>query len=128
MAKPYPKTGLRPKKSYQGLKRAPGKKQAQSIKHSKSYYALAIDSNRSANRGQCVCENCGKEIKNPEGKNVSHIVSKGANKELYLDPRNYFILCFDCENIWTTRQKTKMAIYAESEERRMLLNLEYYSK
>lgn len=129
---PRPKSGLPPKKTKTDLKRTalskkPTKKQSESIKASKEYYRLAIDSNVSHNKGKCVCEECGCVIKEPTGSNVSHIVSKGANRELYLDPMNHFILCNIHEGQWTMHDKTVMNIYPESEERRIKLNHKYYN-
>lgn len=123
--RPKPEKQVKPKK---GLNRIPTARQKQSIADSKKYYKIAIASNIAQNRGKCTCENCGKHIKEPTGSNVSHIVSKGSNRELYLDPDNHFILCDICEGHWTMHDKTQMAIYNESEERRIALTFKYYNK
>jgi hypothetical protein len=124
---PRPKQGMPLKKVKQGLNRTPTVKQYESIKASKEYYRLAIASNIAQNKGKCICEECGNQIKEPSGSNVSHIVSKGANRELYLDPLNHFILCDIHEGHWTMHDKTTMNIYHESEERRINLNHKYYN-
>lgn len=136
--KPYPKKGMPLKKPKVGLKRTPlkklknykikkiSKKKSAEIVKSKAYYELAINQNKKQNRGKCICENCGDEIKNPTGRNVSHIISGGANSALYLDMLNHFILCFFCENTWTNEDKTTMGIYEESEIRKEKLNHKYY--
>lgn len=129
---PQPKKGMPQKKPKVQLKRTPiskkpTAKQSDSIKASKEYYRIAIAANMAQNKGKCICEECGCVIANPTGSNVSHIVSKGANRELYLDPLNHFILCDIDEGHWTMHDKTKMNIYPESEERRIELNHKYYT-
>lgn len=128
MAVPYPKKGMHPKKVKVGISRLPTKKQQDSIKTSKQYYRSAIESNVAQNKGKCVCENCDVIIAAPTGSNVSHIISKGANRALYFDPINHFILCMTCEACWTSFDKSQMAIYAESEERRIEINKRYYTR
>lgn len=94
----------------------------------KAYYAKKIAHNIIINNGICVCENCDRTIKHPTGRNVSHIISAGANITLYLDDKNSYILCSICEDVWTSGDKTTMRIYEDSERRRMALNLKYYTK
>jgi hypothetical protein len=130
---PQPKKGMPTKKTKTPLKRTPIKtkvsaKQRAKIKLNKEYYLKAIERNKKQNKGLCVCENCAKTIKTPTGSNVSHIISAGANAALYLDMLNHFILCDVCEGVWTMHDKTLMAIYNESEERRIKLNHKYYNK
>ena len=62
------------------------------IKESGNYYRLAIALNIIKNKSVCRCDECGSPIKHPTGRNVCHIIGSGANKELYLDKRNNFIL------------------------------------
>lgn len=109
-------------------KSAPVKKAPKNIGENKAYYARQITSNIIKNKGKCICENCDAEIKHPVGRNVSHIISAGANAALYLDERNSYILCLTCEDIWTAGDKTTMRIYEDSEQRRITLTFEYYTK
>ena len=50
----------------------------------------------------------------PQGINVSHIISGGANIALYLEPLNNFILCRGCENQWTNINPKDMGIWQEA--------------
>lgn len=130
---PRPKPERTPKKQPKPLKRMPIKtkvssKQRAKIKLNKEYYAKSIANNIKLNNGVCVCENCPKEITNPTGSNVSHIISAGSNSALYLDKLNHFILCAACEGVWSMHDKTTMNIYPESEERRIKLNNKYYNQ
>jgi len=98
----------------------------ESIKASKIYYQVQIDTNKVKNKGKCICEECNKEIKEPKGRNVSHIISAGANKALYLEPLNSFILCVSCHNRWEFEDRQAMNIYPEAMERKEKLTLKYY--
>lgn len=102
-------------------------KQKSRIIANKSYYAQEIARHLEENKGQCPCENCGVEIIEPSGRNVSHIISGSANSALYHHPLNRFILCHDCERIWTNEDKTKLKIYHSSEERMIDLKNFYYT-
>ena len=139
---PQPKKGMPEKKPPKPLKRTPiekkpykinkvSKKQQKQIVQNKEYYQDAIQRNiKRFNRGECICENCGTEIPNPTGRNVSHVIGAGANIFLYHDPINNFILCFICEGIWTDNRggsKGDMAIFPESERRKEELTLKYYT-
>lgn len=142
MAKPYPKKGMPEKKPKKGLKRTPikkkkysitkiSKKKKEKITASKAYYATAIEVNKKKNGSICRCENCATEIKNPTGRNVSHIIAGGSNEALYLDFLNHFILCSDCEKIWTDGNggsRKDMLIYEESAIRKEKLTRKYYDK
>jgi len=102
-------------------------KQKNRIVANKSYYAQEIARHQEENKGQCPCENCGVEIINPSGRNVSHIIAGSSNSALYHHPLNRFILCHDCERIWTNEDKTKLKIYHSSEERMIDLKNFYYT-
>lgn len=102
-------------------------KQKVRIVSSKKYYAEQIAANMLKNRGACICEECGATIMNPTGRNVSHIISGGANRELYLDHTNSFILCHVCEHQWTFIDPSTMKIWPESQRRKEILNLKYYT-
>lgn len=100
------------------------------IADSNQYYIRAILANRKKNGGECRCDECGEKIKHPNGRNVSHIVSSGANNALYLDERNNKILCIfenGCEPKWTEGDRTTMKIWPECEKIAEQLTLEYYS-
>ena len=98
----------------------------ESIKVNKIYYQVQIDTNKAKNKGKCICEECNKEIKEPKGMNVSHIISAGANKALYLEPLNSFILCVPCHNRWEFGDRQAMNIYEEAMERKEILTRKYY--
>jgi len=102
-------------------------KQKSRIIANKSYYAQEIARHLEENKGLCPCENCGVEIIEPSGRNVSHIIAGSANSALYHHPLNRFILCHDCERIWTNEDKTKLKIYHSSEERMIDLKNFYYT-
>lgn len=104
------------------------KKAPKNLVQNKEYYAQRITDNMIKNKGKCICEECGDEIKRPVGRNVSHIVGGGANTALYLESINSKILCLKCEDIWTNGDKTKMKIYPECMEIRQQLNLKYYTQ
>lgn len=95
------------------------------IKESNVYYQEAIKENMDRN-GECLCDNCGVTIPYPTGRNVSHIISKGANIALYYEKENNFILCAMCEDVWTNGDKTKMRIFPESKTRTFNLLNKYY--
>jgi hypothetical protein len=140
---PRPKPEKQPKKGKVALKRTPLKrsqtrikkitqKKAKEIVASKAYYLVAIELNRKKNKGKCICEECGEEILNPTGSNVSHIIADGTNKALYLDLKNHFILCKKDETKWTNGSgkdgRTSMRIYEQSQEIKMELLSNHYSK
>jgi uncharacterized protein with PIN domain len=102
-------------------------KQKSRIIANKSYYAQEIARHIEENNGSCPCENCNVEIINPTGSNVSHIIAGSANSALYHHPLNRFILCHECERIWTNEDKTKLKIYQSSEERMIDLKNFYYT-
>lgn len=98
------------------------------------YYLEAITDNIQRN-GICRCDECNNPIRNARGSNVCHIVGAGANKLLYLDKRNNFILgkgqlfgqC-DCGVKFDDRgMKETMNIYPRYLEIREILNNEYYT-
>jgi hypothetical protein len=113
------------KNSYEKVSKVSSKTK-ESIKASKIYYQVQIDTNKAKNKGKCICEECNKEIKEPIGRNVSHIISAGANKALYLEPLNSFILCVPCHNRWEFEDRQAMNIYPEAMERKEKLTLKYY--
>lgn len=102
------------------------------IKWNNNYYRQSIAANIIANNGKCRCNNCPAEIKNPlqtKGSHVSHIISAGANLALYHNPKNHFILCYDCEQLFSNLGKrSTMKIYTEVLKRWEKLNAEYYNK
>ena len=104
------------------------------IKESVNYYRQAIALNIIKNKSVCRCDECGSPIKHPTGRNVCHIIGSGANKELYLDKRNNFILgkgemFGECNCGWSfdeSGEKSEMEIYPKYLEIRETLNREYY--
>jgi len=113
------------KNSYEKMAKVSDKGK-ESIKASKIYYQVQLDSNKVKNKGKVICEECNKEIKEPKGRNVSHIISAGANNALYLEPLNSFILCVPCHNRWEFEDRQAMNIYPEAMERKEKLTLKYY--
>jgi len=115
------------KNSYEKMAKVSDKGK-ESIKASKIYYQVQLDSNKIKNNGKVICEECNKEIKEPKGRNVSHIISAGANKALYLEPLNSFILCVSCHNRWEFEDRQAMNIYTEAMERKETLTRKYYER
>jgi hypothetical protein len=99
-------------------------KKAAFILESKSYYRQKIAQHIAENKGRCPCEECGTNIINPTGMNVSHILHSSTHKELYLVPENSNILCkvgdnpknwgASCHNKWETGDKKSMKIYPKN--------------
>jgi 5-methylcytosine-specific restriction endonuclease McrA len=123
----HPKPEPRKKKEKKRLKRSWIKHSKKSLKKRQedklkrdAYYAEVIRTKSH------VCENCGAPIPDPAGHNVSHIVSAGNNEALYYDPDNNFLLCLDCEGIWTGKSPHSMRIWPEAERRITMLNHRYY--
>lgn len=86
-------------------------KKKESMKDDKQYYRWAIASNIAKNNGKCYCEECGVEIQEPIGMNVSHILSKGAWPEFYNHQLNHNILCLKHHHQWEFGDKKSMKIY-----------------
>lgn len=103
-------------------------KKAKQIVASNKYYRIKIEGNILRNKGVCRCENCNDEIKNPVGRNVSHIISSGANATLYLDLTNSYVLCDKCEAEWTSGSRTSMKIWPDAKETIDRLNHKYYNE
>jgi len=104
------------------------------IQSENQFYKAMINLNYQKNRGFCLCDNCGQEIERPIGRNVAHIISKGANPALYHDPLNHFILgrgiifnqCDCLEDYDSGTKRQALNIYAESERRKVELKRKYY--
>jgi len=100
-------------------------KQAKFIGDSKNYYRQQIAQHIAKNKGRCPCEECGVNIENPTGMNVSHILSSATHKELYHHPDNSNILCkvgdnpkdwgASCHNKWESKDAHKMKIWAKNQ-------------
>lgn len=122
--RPVPTKGPRtPKKPKKGLKK---KNYSDIIAINNQYYISALLDNWVKNNGVCRCDECRSFIDDPTGRNVSHIISAGANRSLYLDPENNRVLCLDCEDKWTTGDRSTMKIYPNTEEIRIRLTNKYY--
>lgn len=93
------------------------------------FYKAMINRNIQRNQGVCRCDNCKREIQRPIGRNVAHIISKGADSSLYLNPLNHFILgrgeifdqCDCLEEFDNGIHRQEMNIYEESERRKIEL-------
>ena len=79
---------------------------------------------------RCHCAECGCDIggetMNPFS--VAHIISKGANTALRSDVRNMILLCADHHTEFDNEARSTMTVFAETEEIRQQLNLEYHTK
>jgi hypothetical protein len=119
----YPKK-MKKEKPIKFIPKMSAKRAAEVVKE-KTYYREVIKEKRKLD-GKCYCEECELEILHPKGRNVSHIVGKGANEALYLDKRNNFLLCVECEHQWTAIDPTVMKIYPKALEINVTLTREYY--
>ena len=118
--RPCPKPPPREKKKPKPIPRI-SKKKINEIERAKEYYANAINDNTIANKGLCKCEECGCTITSPSGSNVCHVIGMGANKKLYFERINHFILCKKCSDIEQNGDRKSMKIFPEWEKRRLQL-------
>ena len=95
-------------------------KKSNEITKSNEYYKDAIQRNIDKN-GFCKCDNCDAPINHPSGRNVCHIIGFGADKRLYFDIANHFILCFKCADQEQNGDRTKMRIWPLFKEIRLQL-------
>jgi hypothetical protein len=109
-------------------------KKRENIKTSIQYYRIAIASHIASNMGKCPCEECGVNIENPSGMNVSHIIPQSVRADLYHNPLNHNILCKvgddkrnwskSCHLQWENGNRSVMKIYANNMKiKEELLNL-----
>lgn len=112
--------GRKPKKAIQPF----SDKKKEKMKLSEDYYRIAIAKHIANNKGKCPCEECGVNIEQPEGMNVSHILPGSTYEELYLHELNHNILCKvgddendwnkSCHNQWEFGDKEKMKIFEKN--------------
>lgn len=122
------------KKSY--LKPKISDKQSDKIKVDREYYAKAIHANIIKNKGRCKCDECGHKIDYPIGRNVAHLIGKGANLALYHDIRNHVILgkgemFNECNCLWILDESgdwEKMKLAEHIKQVKQKLTKEYYTK
>lgn len=122
------------KKSY--LKPKISDKQSDKIKVDREYYAKAIHANIVKNKGKCKCDECGHKIDYPIGRNVAHLIGKGANLALYHDIRNHVILgkgemFNECNCLWILDESgewEKMKLAEHIKQVKQQLTKEYYTK
>lgn len=99
-------------------------KKSQEINAANQYYRKAIAEHIVKHNGKCPCEECGINIDNPTGRNVSHIIPGSRRRDLYLHPRNNKILCKvgdgtgdkwgnSCHDKWEFGDRKSMKIYSE---------------
>jgi uncharacterized protein with PIN domain len=98
-------------------------KQRIKIQDNKAFYARFIE-----NHPTKCCDECGEPIHNPTGSNVSHVVAGGTNPAVYDDPRNAFLLCQRCENVWTSEDRTKMKLWTLAQSVRTEVLNDHYVK
>lgn len=126
--RPCPKPPPREKKPKKPIPKR-SKKKLDEIRLSKEYYQKAIEANiqqhtnkKDVKQNQiCKCDECFEKITSPSGANVCHIIGMGANKKLYFEPINHFILCLKCADIEQNGPRKSMKIYPEWEKRRLQL-------
>lgn len=122
------------KKSY--LKPKISDKRSDKIKVDREYYAKAIHANIVKNKGRCKCDECGYKIDYPIGRNVAHLIGKGANLALYHDIRNHVILgkgeiFNECNCLWILDESgewEKMKLAEHIKQVKQQLTKEYYTK
>lgn len=104
------------------------------MKEAGQYYIKKIARNMAKNGGKCRCEECGKEIRVPTGRNCCHLLSFGAHPKIYLDLDNSVILgkgeifgeC-NCGSQFDDSAKThEMKIYPKVEQLKIKLKHKYY--
>lgn len=60
------------------------------------------------------CSETGKPLENYSAVYVSHIISRGSDRRLSIDPRNVNILSFEAHQLWESENNFKMNIYREN--------------
>jgi len=111
-------------------------KRQQQIEDNKKYYAKAIMANIEKNGGVCRCDECGRKISYPIGRNVAHLTGMGSNLTLYHDIRNHVILgkgemFGECNCLWKFDESgewEKMKIAEHVKQIKETLDYEYYNK
>lgn len=122
------------KKSY--LKPKISDKKTEQIKADREYYAKAIHANIVKNKGRCRCDECDHKIDYPIGRNVAHLIGKGANLALYHDIRNHVILgkgpmFNECNCLWKLDESgewEEMKLAEHIKQVKQQLTNEYYTK
>lgn len=63
------------------------------------------------------CQNCDKQLsQHPNPAYFSHIIPKGKEPSLRLDPNNFKIVCFSCHELWEFGTIDKLKDYKLTEE------------
>jgi len=66
------------------------------------------------------CEETGKPLHNYSSVFISHIISRGSDRRMSIDPRNVNILSFEMHQKWETGKKAEMNIYSGN---KIIINL-----
>ena len=77
------------------------------------------------------CEETGRELHDYSSVFISHIISKGADRRMAIDPRNINILSFEMHNMWeysTKEKRMHMNIYPKNKYIVDMLKREYNIK
>jgi hypothetical protein len=118
------------------LKQKLSPERSDKIKVDRDYYAKSIHANIVKNKGFCRCDECCERIRNPTGRNVAHLIGKGANLALYHDRRNHVILgkgdiYGECNCLWMLDESgewEKMKLADHIKQVKQQLTNEYYNK
>lgn len=73
-----------------------------------------------------LCEECGQHLPAYSASFISHIIPKGANTALRSHPENARIYCLAHHHQWEFGDRKSMKTYAENEEIKTRLTLQYY--
>jgi hypothetical protein len=67
-----------------------------------------------------ACEETGKTLYQFSAIHISHILSRGSDRRMAIDPRNVNILSFESHQKWETGKQTEMNIYPMN---KLIINL-----
>lgn len=71
------------------------------------------------------CFESGKPLHDYSAVFISHIISRGSDRRMSIDPRNVNILCFDAHQKWENKDNFKMNIWRENQLIIKMLKSEY---
>ena len=74
---------------------------------------------------QHVCEECTKPLHEYKAEHISHILTRGAHRDMALDPRNSNILCETHHRQWETGKRECMRIFHKNQRIIETLTQEY---
>ena len=71
------------------------------------------------------CQETGKPLNNYSSVYVSHIISRGSDRRMAIDPRNVNILCYEQHQNWEFSNRKRMNIYPMNQLIIKLLKQDY---